>query len=167
MLLCVVAGGSPWLADVGFGASFLEPLPLRAATTRQGGWSYRLSAADADAWLLQADGPDGWSDLCAFTLEPQHPIDYAVYSHYTATHPRSPFVGQVVAFRAEPDARHALRGRQLTTTRPDGVTENRELAIEDLPDILAERFGVDLNAEEAAGLREVEANRRATARTGG
>jgi N-hydroxyarylamine O-acetyltransferase len=83
---------------------------------------YRLVAAGSDAWRLQADEAGGWSDLYAFTLEPQRPIDYEVYNHYTATHPRSRFVGQVVALRTEPDVRYAL----LTTTRPDGATDDRQ-----------------------------------------
>lgn len=159
MLLRVAVGGSPWLADVGFGASLLEPLPLHPATATQGGRRYRLVAAGSDAWLLEADEPDGWSDLYAFTLEPQRPIDYEVYNHYTATHPRSPFVGQVVALRTEPDVRYALRGTQLTTTRPDGAAEERQIDVDDLPDLLAERFGIGLGAEEAAGLRRASVNR--------
>ena len=157
MLLRVVADGSPWLADVGFGASLLEPLPLQPTHVTQGGWRYRLRAAGSDAWLLEQDGPDGWSELYAFTLEPQRPIDYAVYNHYTSTHPRSPFTGQVVALRTEPDIRHALRGRQLTITRPDGVTEGHELRVEELPGVLTDLFGIELDAEEQEGLRRAAA----------
>jgi N-hydroxyarylamine O-acetyltransferase len=153
MALRVMAGGRPWLADVGFGASLLEPLPLESVTARQGGWTYRLESVDPDVWQLWADRPDGWSDLYAFTLEPQRPIDYAVYNHYTATHPRSPFVRQVVVLRTEPDVQHALRGRQLTTTRPDGATETRPLTADELPAVLAGTFGIRLDADETEGLR--------------
>jgi N-hydroxyarylamine O-acetyltransferase len=159
MALRVVADGSPWLADVGFGASLLEPLPLQPATATQGGWRYRLAATGADAWLLQADEADGWSDLYAFTLEPQRPIDYEVYNHYTATHPRSRFVGRVVALRTEPDVRYALRGAQLTTTRPDGAADERQVDVGEVPDLLAARFGIGLSPEEAACLRQVAVNR--------
>jgi N-hydroxyarylamine O-acetyltransferase len=159
MLLHVVAGGSPWLADVGFGANLLEPLPLRAGTARQGGWSHRLCATGPGAWRLEADGPDGWSDLYAFTLEPQRPIDYVVYSHYTATHPRSPFVGQVIALRTGPHVRYELRGRQLTSIRPDAAADDRRVDADDLPDVLADRFGIGLTAEEAAGVRQAVGER--------
>lgn len=115
MLLRVVAEGRAWLADVGFGASLLEPLPLEPTTARQGGWSYRLEQADSGAWLLRSGKLEGWSEMYEFSLEPQRPIDYAVYNHYTATHPRSPFVGQVVAQRLEADVQHVLRGGMLTT----------------------------------------------------
>jgi N-hydroxyarylamine O-acetyltransferase len=153
MLLRVVVDGDPWLADVGFGASLLEPLPLRAASVTQGGWRYRLCAADAGRWRLEGDEPDGWSDLYEFTLEPQRPIDYVVYNHYTSTHPRSPFVRQVVALRTEPHVRYALRGTQLTTTRPDGSADSVDVEVDDLPGLLADRFGVGLDPDEQAALR--------------
>jgi N-hydroxyarylamine O-acetyltransferase len=153
MLLRVVADGMPWVADVGFGAGLLEPLPMEPATVRQGGWAYRLDHADPDPWLLQAGGPGGWSDLYAFTLEPQRPIDYAVYNHYTATHPASPFVGQLVALRTEPDAKHALRDLQLTTTRPDGTAETSRLGADELPGVLAGTFAIGLDDVDMAALR--------------
>lgn len=161
MLLSVVADGRPWLADVGFGASLLEPLPLESATVRQDGWTYRLDVADDGAWLLQSDQPDGWSEMYSFTREPQRPIDYAVYNHYTATHPRSPFVGRLVVLRTEPDVKYALQGQELTTTRPDGASETRHVLAHELPGVLADPFGIDLSTEEAAGLRQV-AGRSAT-----
>lgn len=155
MLLRVEADDRPWLADVGFGASLLEPLPMRRATVQQGDWSYRLQDADHDGWLLEQLGPEGWFDLYAFTPEPQRPIDYAVYNHYTATHPRSPFVGQVVALRTQDDARDALRGLELTRTRPDGDAESRQVEPDEVPDVLAERFAIELEPERAARLRRV------------
>jgi N-hydroxyarylamine O-acetyltransferase len=157
MLLRVLADGRPWLADVGFGASLLEPLPLASTTARQGGWTYRLRHAPGEAWLLQKGDPHGWADMYSFTLEPQRPIDYVVYNHYTATHPRSPFVGQLVALRTEPNVQHALRGRQLTTTRADGTTETVHLAHDELPDVLAELFGISLEPDEVAALPRMAA----------
>jgi N-hydroxyarylamine O-acetyltransferase len=76
-----------------------------------------------------------------------------VYNHYTATHPGSPFVGQLVVLRTEPYAEHRLRGRELTTSRPDGPAESRLVAVDELTDVLAGTFGIDLGADEAAGLR--------------
>ncbi len=159
MLLRVEAGAKPWLADVGFGASLLEPVPMESGTTRQGGWTYRLDRAEPDAaWLLSAGRPDGWSEMYSFTLEPQRPIDYAVYNHYTATHPRSPFVSQIVLQRIEPDVQHALRGRALTATRPDGATETQQIEDDELPGVLDERFGISLTDDEAAALRRAAAS---------
>lgn len=159
MLLRVAVDGEPWLADVGFGASLLEPLPMRRTTTRQGAWTYRLEPAAVAGWRLQRRGPDGWLDQYVFTLEPQHPIDYAVMNHYTATHPRSPFVGQLVAIRTEPDARHVLRDLELTTTRTDGGAESHEIDAGALAGVLAERFAIEFDDEETARLLTVVGGR--------
>ncbi len=162
MLLIVEADGAQWLADVGFGAALLEPIPFGAAATarqgvRQGGWTYGVERREGGIWLLRSWNPDGWSELYAFTLEPQRPIDYVVHNHYTATHPASPFVGQVVAIRTTLEVRHTLRGRELTTTRPDGSTERRELANSELIGVLRNTFGIALEPEDAARLvREAE-----------
>lgn len=154
MLLRVVADGDPWLADVGFGASLLEPLPLEDTIASQGAWTYRLESSAPGEWLLQSRGPDGWSDMYAFTLEPQRPIDYAVYNHYAATHPRSPFTGQVVALRTDPQFQRALRGRELTTTRPDGTSETLQLTVEEALGVLADLYAIDLDTADTAALRE-------------
>ncbi|CAN5212012.1 arylamine N-acetyltransferase [soil metagenome] len=153
MLLRVAADGREWLADVGFGASLLEPLALEATTVCQGSWTYRLTPGDPEAWLLQAGRPEGWADLYGFTLEPQRRIDYDVYNHYTATHPRSPFAGQIVALRTTPDVKHALRGRLLTATRPSGATEEQQLSIDETIDVLCDLFAIRLDATEIALLR--------------
>jgi N-hydroxyarylamine O-acetyltransferase len=154
MLLHVVLDGEPWLADVGFGGRLMEPLALRADVVSQGGWRYRLRAAGHGVWRLEGDEPHEWSDLYEFTLEPQRPIDYVVYNHYTSTHPRSPFVGRVIALRTEPHVRYALRGTELTTTRPGGRTDSVGVDVDDLPGVLADRFGIRLDSGEQAALRK-------------
>jgi hypothetical protein len=62
-------------------------------------------------------------------------------------------VGQVVVLRAEPDVKHALRGLELSTTRPGGAAETRQIPIDELAGVLADPFGVSLDNEEVAGLR--------------
>lgn len=159
MLLRVEVDGEPWLADVGFGANLCDPLPMRRATTRQGDWTYRLEPADVAGWTLQRQGPDGWLDQYVFTLEAQHPIDYAVMNHYTASHPRSPFVGQLVVMRTEPDAKHVLCDLEHTTTRPDGDSESRTIDAGALAGVLAERFAIELEDEEVARLLAIVRDR--------
>ncbi len=153
MLLIVEADGTKWLADVGFGAALLEPVRFGDdAVSHQGGWTYGLQRGEDGVWLLRSSTSDGWSDLYGFTLEPQRPIDYVVHNHYTATHPDSPFVGQVVAITTTPEVRNTLRGRELTITRPDGSTESRELAESEFASILRRTFGIVLEPNELARL---------------
>ena len=153
MLLNVIVEGERWHADVGFGAALLEPVPLRdGAVVHQDAWTHGVVRSDDGSWTLRSLGPDGWTDLYAYTREPQHPIDYAVYNHYTATHPRSPFVDQVVAIRLTPSERYTLRNRLLIVHRADGASEQREVSATDLIDTLRHTFGIELEPGDAERL---------------
>ena len=155
MALLVVAEGRRWLADVGFGADGLvEPIPLEHGhTARQGAWTYRVVHDGEWSWALQTGGPGGWLDLYGFTLEPEHPIDYVMANHFTSTHPLSSFTRIATAQRAGPDRRLTLRGRLLAEAMPDGTTAARGVDAGELGDLLPERFGIVLTADELDLLR--------------
>jgi N-hydroxyarylamine O-acetyltransferase len=153
MSLNVTIDGQVWLADVGFGAALLEPIPrLDGAESRQGDWINGVYRDAHGLWRLRTRGADGWSDLYAFTGEPQRPNDYRVYNHFTSTHPASPFVGQAVAIRLTTTERLTLRNTELTIARPDGAETRRELHIADVPPILEETFGIGLSEAEISTL---------------
>jgi len=161
MTLNVSAGGQTWLADVGFGAALLEPVPLvDGAIARQGDWTNGVERQSDGTWRLRTLGPDGWSDLYGFTQESQRPNDYLVYNHFVSTHPASPFVGQIVAIRITPRARYTLRGRSLTTVWPDGGSEQRELRPAEVIGVLDDTFGIALGAEDATRLTPIAAEAR-------
>jgi N-hydroxyarylamine O-acetyltransferase len=153
MLLQVQADGQEWLADVGFGAGLLQPMPLRPdVVVSQGGWSYQLKHHDNGGWRLRSREPDGWVDLYHFTLEEQHHVDYVMANHFTATHPSSPFVGRVVAIRAEPDVRHTLRGSELSHSRPDGSEQKTTIDDGELLAVLEDVFRIRLGRRDAEDL---------------
>lgn len=151
LLLCVWADDQWWLADVGFGGHLLDPLPLVATTVAEGRWIYRLSSL-VGAWRLQARDPDGWRSLYEFTLDSLEPVDCDVHNHYTATHPRSPFTGQIVAFRTSLDERHLLHGRVLTTQPQAGVDRERRLSVSEALTALHEIFDIQLGDSEVERL---------------
>lgn len=154
MLLRVEADGASWLADVGFGGGgLLEPILLQSAVVgRHSGWAHRLERVGNGMWLLRTLQHGEWADLYRFTLEPHHLVDYAVCNHYTATHPRSPFVRRLVVQRTAGGTRHSLRGQRLTTTRTDGTSEHREVGADELVAVLRGTFRIDLTREESAQL---------------
>ena len=156
MLMRVDAGGVDWLADVGFGGEgLIDPIPFAdgAVTHSEAGWNHSLSRESESTWVLRALHADGWFDLYAFTLEPQHHVDYVVYNHYISTFPRSPFVTTLVAQRSAPDRRLTLTDLRLVETLPGGEETVTELDPDGLADTLRERFDIPLDAEEAEGLR--------------
>jgi len=144
MLLKVDVEGTPFVADVGFGADgLLHPLPLTAgAVTWQFAFSYRLTEEDG-LWALQSLYRGDWRDLYVFTMEPQFPVDFEVANYYVSTHPESRFTRMLTLQLPTPEVRYVLRGRQLTVTR--GQTEEiRPVTEDELGALLADPFGIEL-----------------------
>jgi N-hydroxyarylamine O-acetyltransferase len=153
MTLRVRTGGEAWLADVGFGSGLLEPLPFGTEGPRaQGGWTFALAATGADAWELRERRAGEWETAYRFDAVRQHPADVVVANHFTSTFPRSPFVGRAVAARRDDETLRRLVDRTLTTTRPDGSSETREIGDADLRATLRDVFGLELSEDEVARL---------------
>jgi N-hydroxyarylamine O-acetyltransferase len=127
MLLRVELHDRPLLADVGFGGDGLVH-PLAFEPGRElwiGGVGHRLGR-EGDLWVLEADLGNGWSDLYAFTLEPQHPVDFEVANHFTSTWPQSHFVTSMTVQRTWPERRAILRNRDLVV-REAGAVSREEI----------------------------------------
>ena len=118
----------PWLADVGFGDSFLEPLELRAGTQQSpDGWVYRVVDGGNSLSMDRAERDGVWKRQYSFTLTPRSLNDFAGMCHYHQTSPESPFTRKNVCSRATPDGRITLADRKLIFTR-NGIREERVLA---------------------------------------
>jgi N-hydroxyarylamine O-acetyltransferase len=133
-----------WLADVGFGDSFREPLRfIEAIEQEQDGRAYRLDRDGEHFTLIQRDGV-GWEPQYRFTLQPHTQAEYADMCHYHQTSPASSFTRKRVCTLATPDGRVTLSDLALI------VTAHGERIEQALPDELAfqaalrEHFGVDL-----------------------
>ena len=114
----------PWLADVGFGDSFVEPLRLQAGIEQpQGSRKFRL-VYHHDALFLERDESDGaWRGQYNFTLQPRSLEDFAPMCHYHQTSPESPFTRKRVCTRATPHGRITLADGKLVVTRNGKKTE--------------------------------------------
>lgn len=150
MLLRVNVDGQAWLADVGFGSrGLLTPLPLQTGqSVQQLAWSFRLEQ-DNGLWVLQCLQQDAWTDLYAFTLEPQLPVDFEVASWFTSTHPDSMFRRLLVVQSLRPEVRYFLRNRELTVERGGSAETHRIEDDDTLLTVLAQTFGLTF----AAGTR--------------
>jgi N-hydroxyarylamine O-acetyltransferase len=126
MLLQVGIDGAEYLADVGFGGQTqTAPLRMEAGTEQLTPHEpYRLSAA-GNGYILESKIGGTWQALYAFELHEQQLADYEVSNWYLCTHPRSQFVSGIVAARAEPGRRHALRNTRYAVHTPDGKTQAR------------------------------------------
>ncbi|QKW33032.1 arylamine N-acetyltransferase [Actinomadura sp. NAK00032] len=155
------------LCDVGFGAGPLEPLPFTdGAEAVQDGWGFRLQrgrtatalgpdtapgSAPTD-WEMHQRGADGWLRRHMFAMNEVFRVDFDVLNYYVYANPRSPFAARPFVQRFSPEALHVLDGTTLSVTRPDGASESRELAPEDLPETLARDFGIVLEEDDVPRL---------------
>ncbi|MCW1431319.1 arylamine N-acetyltransferase family protein [Novosphingobium sp. JCM 18896] len=171
VLLLVDVGGEDWIADAGFGGSFVPPLRLvdGAEGHTPDGAAHRLRRlmpedGMAGEWLLERAGPvaatDGrsaphedWQPQYSFELGQVAPIDLEQANHWTSTRAETRFTTLHVVSRVLPDGFAAMSDRRLTIYR-GGETEFR--AIEDAAEYattLRDVFGLDIPASELTRLR--------------
>ena len=118
----------PWLADVGFGDSFLEPLGLRSGVEgSHDGRRYRVVDGGHSLRMERAERDGIWKRQYSFTLTPRSLNDFAAMCHYHQTSPESPFTRKIVCSQATPDGRITVADRRLILTR-NGTREEQLLA---------------------------------------
>lgn len=134
---------TPWLADVGFGDGFFEPLRLEPGVEQaQIGRIYRLTEAE-DVFRLEVMTGEKWKTEYSFTLQPRQLFDFAAMCHYHQTSPESHFTRNRICTRATPDGRVTLSNGKLIETRNEARTE-RTLSEEEWAACLRDLFGMTL-----------------------
>ena len=169
LLLADLADGR-WIADAGFGGSYVPVLPLvdGAEAATADGARHRLRRSGgagslAGEWLLERAGPvaatdgralphDEWQPQYSFDLVEVAPADLEQANHWTATAPASRFTQLHVATVALPDGFASLVDRKLTVTRAGG-NEVREIeSRQAYGKVLRDMFGLALTPAELACL---------------
>jgi N-hydroxyarylamine O-acetyltransferase len=134
-----------WLADVGFGDSFREPLRLDESNEQiQHGVAYRLHNADEQWTMLRRLPNQDWEPRYWFTLQSHRLADFDGMCRYHQTSPASHFTQKRVCSRATPEGRVTLSDMRLIITtngqRQEMVLRNQE----EYAHALWEHFGIDL-----------------------
>ncbi|MET0650073.1 MAG: arylamine N-acetyltransferase [Pyrinomonadaceae bacterium] len=139
-----------WLADVGFGDSFVEPLLVdERAEQTQGTRAFRIEEDGGRLHLLRRDAGGAWEPQYRFRLEPHAYADYAEMCRFHQTSPDSHFTRNRVCSRLTPDGRLTLSGARLITTH-GGERHERELANDAERDAaLLEHFGISMRGANA------------------
>jgi len=135
--------GVAWLADVGFGDSFVEPLRLEAgADQTDPAGTFRL-VQDHDRWYMQRAEPDGnWRPQYSFSLQAHRFDEFAGMCHYHQTSPESHFTQNRICSQATSQGRITLSEMKLIVTKK-GQREERRLSSEDERiTVLWEKFGI-------------------------
>jgi len=142
----------PWLADVGFGDSFVEPLRLKTGGEQSDpAGTFRLLEV-RNRWHMQKKEADGnWKAQYSFSLQPRELNEFADMCRYHQTSPESSFTQKRICSRATPEGRITLAEMRLIVTRK-GIREETALASEeDRERVLREQFGITLKAEQREG----------------
>jgi N-hydroxyarylamine O-acetyltransferase len=142
MALLVESGGR-WLADVGFGDSFLEPLEMDATGEQHDGVTgYRIEHMGHTARGLRRAADGGWEGMYNFTLEPRPLAAFGGMCRRHQESPSSHFRRHRICSLATPEGRVTLSDRTLVVTTRG---ERREAVVatdEDAARILAGVFGI-------------------------
>jgi N-hydroxyarylamine O-acetyltransferase len=136
----------PWLADVGFGDSFREPLLIdRREEQVQQDRAYKI-VPDSDRLVLwQRENSDAWKAQYSFNLQPFTFRDYAEMCHYHQTSPQSHFTQKRVCTRATPQGRITLSELRLITTDNGERNEHMLQDEQEYAKLLGQHFGIVMN----------------------
>ncbi len=146
LLVRVPSESTRWLADVGFGDSFLEPLNLdERGDQTQGLRAYRLEETGEGFTVWQRDYAGTWERQYFFDLQPRSfPNDYAAACSYHQTSQQSSFTQRSIISIATPDGRVSLEQNRLIITSNGERRESPVTDDEEYNRLLKERFGVVL-----------------------
>jgi N-hydroxyarylamine O-acetyltransferase len=128
-VLHVPLDGQDYVADVGFGvATLTAPLRLKAEeeqSTPHEPWIITRLGAD---FVMKANMSGEWIALYRFDLQEQLLSDFELMNWYTATHPKSLFVNNLLVARSDDDCRYSLFNNTFTMRHLDCGMERRTLS---------------------------------------
>jgi N-hydroxyarylamine O-acetyltransferase len=152
MLLRVDLPEGPHIVDVGFGTltptGVLALEPEAEQTTSHE--TFRLMP-DGSAFMVEARLDGEWRPLYRFDLAETFFADFAASSWYSAHHPESLFVNELLVARPDTGRRYTLHGSktpgvQLGVHHLGGPTERRTLlSLAEVRGSLEEQFLLDLS----------------------
>jgi N-hydroxyarylamine O-acetyltransferase len=151
MLLQVELPEGLYLADVGFGnlaptcALLLEP-HIEQETPHE-----VMRFIDVGGELtLQARLKQGWEHIYRVIPYPRYDGEYEITNWYTATHPETPYQGNIIVARPGPNrTRITMYNARVTVRDADGRAEKRWLQREaDYRDVLRGEFGLNMTDDE-------------------
>lgn len=135
-----------WLADVGFGDSFVEPLRLDVRTAqKQRGREYLITERDSSFVLSQRVQPGDWKEQYHFSLQTYEYEAFDEMCVYQQTSPQSHFTRKRLCSRLTENGRITITNFRRIVTSADGVQQETVLNDEDYKRALREDFGIALD----------------------
>ena len=168
--LAVTIGNEAWLADAGFGGSFVPPLPMAdgAQARTPDGAHHRLRRAGepgslSGEWRLERAGHagstdgraqdhDDWQPQYTFELAQVAQDDLETGNHWTSTRPGTRFTTLHVTSIALPDGFARLTDREFQLARGERVEARHIADAGEYRKVLRDVFRIELSQAEAEGL---------------
>lgn len=134
-----------FLVDVGFGDSFLEPIPFVTQTdVLDPAGTFRIDPADASRFDLHRDDRPQYR----FSLEPKSLNSFTVGCQHHQEAQSTPFTRRPIATRWTPDGRVTLRG--LTFIQEvEGERTESAISPQAVTATLHDRFGIEVSEADA------------------
>jgi len=147
-MLLKVTLDDPWLADVGFGESFVDPLPLLPGASQTEHGNLFGVAEEDGTWELFKQDTDGRVPLYRFSEIPRELSDFESMNRFQQTSPESGFTRRRICTKAAPDGRTTLSGMRLIVTKAGVRQETVFTHKEELRQSLREHFTIELADDE-------------------
>ncbi len=148
MVLRIDLPEGPYLADVGFG-NLAPTAPLRMTPLVEQDTPHEVMRfiQMADELTVQYKLGDRWEHIYRVVSLPRVDAEYEMANWFTATHPDSPYLSNIIAARPGPDrSRLTLFNARFSVRHPSGAVERRLLeGVDDYRDVLTGAFGLRLS----------------------
>ena len=136
-----------WLADVGFGDSFVEPLLLDDdGIQQQGTQAFRIIHRDSHLIVTRRDTDQEWKPQYRFTQQTYNYSDYEEMCLFHQKSLESHFTKSRICSRATLDGRITLSGLRLITTSKQERDERDLTGEDEFGSVLKEQFGIVMNS---------------------
>lgn len=135
-----------WLADIGFGDNFLDPLKLDSEEPHFDGLvTHRVVQRDTSAFALERQSPEkSWAPQYVFTTQPREMADFDARCAYHQTSPDSHFARERLCTLATAEGRITLAGLTFIETVGGRRTETKLAGEGEWRRALVDLFGVRL-----------------------
>jgi N-hydroxyarylamine O-acetyltransferase len=133
-----------YLADVGFGDSFLEPLENDTGEQTQEMGTYRITV-DNETSLMERKEEGLWKSQYLFTSISRAFSDFDAMCTFQQTSPDSIFTQKTVCSMATPEGRVTYSNGRLIETKHRLKSEKLIASADDLESTLKDIFGIELS----------------------
>lgn len=146
MAIIVSINNKEYLADVGFGDSFLTPLEFAIGLVqKQNNKYYRIDNSDGAGYIVKSsDNGEDFHNLYLFTRVSRELEEFKLMCNYHQTSPESHFTHKRMCTIAKTDGRITLSGLKQIETKNGIRTETELKNADEFNKKLKEFFGIDL-----------------------